>query len=90
MVDFFPIEEGGTFFVHRNYLKASGFLTNWKKERYLESSLDKSRRICDNDVSAHEIVESAYMVISQTDRAKYYIVSTSTANGLVSDFLWAL
>jgi len=30
------------------------------------------------------------MVISQTDRAKYYIVSTSTANGLVCDFPWAL
>ena len=78
------------FFVHQNYLKDSGFLTNWKKERYLESSLEKYRRISDNNVSPHDIVEGAYTVIIQTDRAKYYIVSTSTANGLVCDFPWAL
>jgi hypothetical protein len=30
------------------------------------------------------------MVISEIDREKYYIVSTSTANGLVCDFPWAL
>ena len=78
------------FFVHRNYLKESGFLTNWKKERYLETSLEKSRRIPNNDVSPHDIVEGAYMVISQIDRAKNYIVSTSAANGLVCDCPWAL
>ena len=78
------------FFVHRNYLKESGFLTNWKKERYLETSLEKSRRIPDNDVSPRDIVEGAYMVISQTDAAKYYIVSTSIASGLVCDCPWAL
>jgi hypothetical protein len=71
-------------------LKEFGFLTNWKKERYLETSLEKSRRIPDNDVSPHDIVECAYMVISQADHAKYYIVSTSTANGLVCDCPWAL
>jgi len=52
------------FFVHQNYLKESGFLTNWKKEMYLETSLEKSRRIPNNDVSPHDIVEGAYMVIS--------------------------
>jgi hypothetical protein len=52
--------------VHRNYLKEFGFLTNWKKERYIETSLEKSRRILDSDVSSHDIVEGEYMVISQT------------------------
>lgn len=46
----------------KEILKKKGYLNNHKKDKQLESSLEKSRRIPDSDCSPHESISHAYWV----------------------------
>jgi hypothetical protein len=59
----------------KEILKEKGYLNNYKKEKQLESSIEKDRRIPDSDCSPHESISHAYWVRSQSKPDKQYLVT---------------
>lgn len=50
----------------KEILKKEGFLNNYKKEKQLESSMEKEKRILDSDFSCHSQMSHAFWVRSQS------------------------
>ena len=59
----------------KEILKKEGYLNNYKKEKQFESSVEKARRIPDNDCFPHKSTTHAYWVRSQTNHNKRYLVT---------------
>ena len=53
-------------------LKEEGYLKNYRKEKQLESSMERAKRIPDSDCCPHESISHAYWVRSQTNPHKKY------------------
>ena len=49
----------------KEILKKEGYLNNYKKEKQFESSVEKARRIPNNDCFPHESTPQVYWVRSQ-------------------------
>jgi hypothetical protein len=74
----------------KEILKKEGYLNNYKKEKQLESSIEKARRIPDSDCKPHESISHAYWVRSQTKPNKKYLVTWYRTNFIACDFPWSI
>jgi len=61
------------YYWFKEILKKEGYLNNYKKEKQLESSIEKARRILDSDFKPHEIISNVYWVRSKTKPNKKYL-----------------
>lgn len=48
------------FYKNKRYLQLSGFLTNFKKERYYIIVLEKSKKILDTDCHPYDLLPNTY------------------------------
>jgi hypothetical protein len=60
------------------------------KEKQLESSMEKARRILDSDCCHHESISHAYWVRSQTKCDKKYLVTWYRTNFIACDCPWSI
>ena len=77
------------FYKNKRYLQQSGFLTNFKKERYYITALERSKLIPDIDCYQDDQLPNTYKVRSQTIPAKWYFVRNFGQNLHVCDCEWA-
>ena len=74
----------------KEILKEEGYLNNYRKEKQLESSMERAKIISDSDCCLHESISHAYWVRSQTNRHKKYLVTWYRANFIACDFPWSI
>ena len=72
----------------KEILKKEGFLNNYKKEKQLESSMEKAKRIPDSDCSPHSQMSHDFWVRSQSKVNKQYLITCHHTNFITSDFPW--
>jgi len=75
---------------YKEILKEEGYLNNYRREKQVESSMDRARRIPDTDCCPHESTPHAYWVRSQTNRDKEYLVKRYTTNFTVCECPWSI
>ena len=78
------------FYRFKEILKREGYLNNYKKEKLLESSLERAKTIPDSDCFPHESISHAYWVRSQTTPDRRYLVTWYRPNFMTCDFPWAV
>ena len=66
----------------KEILKKEGFLNNYKKEKQLESSMEKEKRIPDSDCSRHSQMSHTFWVRSQSKVNKQYLVTCHRTNSI--------
>ena len=74
----------------KEFLKEEGYLNIYMKEKQLESSMEKAKRILDNDCFPHESIYYAYWVRSKKNNHKKYLVTWYCANFIECDFPWSI
>ena len=74
----------------KGILKGEGYLNNYRKEKQLESSMEREKRIPDSDCFPHESISHAYWVRSQTNPHKKYLVTWYRANFIACDCPWSI
>jgi hypothetical protein len=79
-----------SYYRFKDILKEEGYLNNHKKEKLFESSMEKARRIPDDDCWPHESISHAYWVRSQTDHDKKYLVTWYRKNFMVCECPWSI
>ena len=77
------------YYRNKRHLQLSGFLTNFKKERYFITALERSKRIEDTDCYPYDLLPDTYKIRSQTISTKWYLVRTFGPNLHVCDCEWA-
>ncbi|GLJ40912.1 hypothetical protein SUGI_0846320 [Cryptomeria japonica] len=77
------------FYKNKRYLQLSGFLTNFKKERYYITALERSKNIADVDCFLYDLLPNTYRIRSQTIPTKWYFVRKFEPNLHVCDCDWA-
>lgn len=77
------------YYRNKRYLQFSGFLTNFKKERYYLTTLERSKAIADTDCYPHDLLPNTYKVRSQTDPTKWYFIRKFGSDLHVCDCQWA-
>ena len=76
------------FYKNKRYLQLSGFVTNFKKERYYRTALERSKTIPDSDCYPYDLLNT-YKIRSQSDPMKWYIVRKFGSDLHVCDCQWA-
>ncbi|XP_057845861.1 uncharacterized protein LOC131055410 [Cryptomeria japonica] len=76
------------FYKNKRYLQLSEFKTNFKKERYHITSLERSKTILDTDCYSYDL-PNTYKVRSQSVTEKEYLVRKFGPKFLVCDCQWA-
>ena len=71
-------------------MKNEGYLNNYKKGKQFESSMEKARRIPNDDCFPHEGAPQAYWVRSQTIHNKKYHVNWYRTDFIVCEFPWSI
>ena len=71
-------------------LKKEGYLKNYKKEKWFESSVEKARRILDDYCFPHESTPKSYWVRSQIIPNKKYLVNWYHADFIVCEYPWSI
>jgi hypothetical protein len=74
----------------KEILKKEGYLNNYKKEKRLESSIEKARIIPNSDCKPNESIPHAYRVRSQTNPNKQYLVTWYHTNFIACDCPWSI
>ena len=74
----------------KEILKKEGYLNNYKKEKKFESSVEKARRIPNNDCFPHESTPQTYWVRSQSINNKKYLVNWYRTDFIVCEFPWSI
>ena len=72
----------------KEILKKEGYLNNYKKEKKFESSVEKARRIPNNECFHHDNTPQIYCVRSQSIHNKKYLVNWYCAYFIVCEFPW--
>ncbi|GLJ18412.1 hypothetical protein SUGI_0326200 [Cryptomeria japonica] len=77
------------FYKNKRYLQLSGFLNNFKKERYYMTALERPKAIADAGCCPYGFLPDTYKIRSQTYRTKRYLVRKFGPNLHVCDCQWA-
>ncbi|GLJ47194.1 hypothetical protein SUGI_0996270 [Cryptomeria japonica] len=77
------------FYKNKRYLQLSGFLTNFKKERYYITALERLKKIPNADCHPYDLLHNTYKMRSQTDPTKWYFVRKFGPDFYVCDCEWA-
>ena len=74
----------------KEILRKGGYLNNYRKDKQLETSIEREKRILDSDCCPHENLSCAYWVRSQTTPDKWYVVMWYRPNFVACDFPWSI